>query len=100
MLLNITNSERGIDFSNRPDVAEIATRGPVTPDHVIRTKRIPMIGRDVKKFKQEYLSYFTTNEPNAKERKTMLDAAPRVILDKEFGLCAVGKNMSEIGIIF
>ena len=29
----------------------------------------------------------------------MLDPAPRVILDKEFGLCAVGKNMSEIGII-
>ena len=99
VLLNITNSEKGIDFSNRPDVAEIATRGPVTPDHVIRTKRIPMIGRDVEKFEQEYISYFKTNEPNAKERKTMLDAAPRVILDKEFGLCAVGKNMSEIGII-
>ena len=71
VLLNITNSERGIDFSNRPDVAEIATRGPVTPDHVIRTKRIPMIGRDVEKFEQEYISYFKTNEPNAKERKTM-----------------------------
>ncbi len=99
VLLNITNSERGIDFSNRPDVAEIATRGPVTPDHVIRTKRIPMVGRDVDKFKQEYISYFKTNEPNAKERKTMLDATPRVVLDKEFGLCVVGKNMSEIGII-
>ena len=29
----------------------------------------------------------------------MLDAAPRVILDKEFGLCAIGKNMTEIKII-
>jgi NAD(P)-dependent dehydrogenase (short-subunit alcohol dehydrogenase family) len=29
----------------------------------------------------------------------MLDAAPRVILDQDFGLCAVGKNMMEIGII-
>ncbi len=26
---------------------EIATRGPVKPDQVIRTKRIPMIGRDI-----------------------------------------------------
>jgi len=99
VLFNITNSEKGIDFANRPDIVEIATRGPVTPDHVIRTKRTPMIGRDLAKFEQEYISYFKTNEPNAKERKTMLDAAPRVILDKEFGLCAVGKNMSEIGII-
>jgi len=99
VLFNITNSENGVDFANRPDIAEIATRGPVTPDHVIRTKRTPMIGRDLAKFEQEYISYFKTNEPNAKERKTMLDAAPRVILDKEFGLCAVGKNMDEIGII-
>ena len=99
VLLNLTNSELGIYFSNRDDVLQIATRGPVTPDHVIRTKRIPMIGRDIDKYEQEYILYFNMHEPNAKERKTMLDAAPRVILDKEYGLCAVGKNMSEIGII-
>ena len=29
----------------------------------------------------------------------MLDPAPRVILDKEFGLCSIGRNMKEIGII-
>ena len=46
-----------------------------------------------------YEAYFKTHEPNAKERKTILDTAPRVILDSEFGLCAVGKSMSEIGII-
>ena len=99
VLLNLTNSKRGIDFSNRDDVVDIATRGPVTPDHVIRTKRIPMIGRDVEQYVKEYVSYFNTYEPNAKERKSMLDAAPRVILDQDFGLCAVGKNMSEIGIV-
>jgi rhamnose utilization protein RhaD (predicted bifunctional aldolase and dehydrogenase)/NAD(P)-dependent dehydrogenase (short-subunit alcohol dehydrogenase family) len=99
VLLNLTNSEQGADFSNRDDVVNIATRGPVTPDHVIRTKRIPMIGRDVDAYIKAYKLYFETHEPNAKERKTMLDPAPRVILDQEFGLCAVGKNMSEIGII-
>ena len=99
VLLNLTNSKRGIDFSNRDDVVDIATRGPVTPDHVIHTKRIPMISRDVERYVKEYVSYFDTYEPNAKERKSMLDAAPRVILDQDFGLCAVGKNMSEIGII-
>ena len=99
VLFNLTNSKQGVDFSNRDDITSIATRGPVTPDHVIRTKRIPMIGRDVKKYTKEYKTYFDTHEPNAKDRKTMLDSAPRVILDKEFGLCAVGKNMGEIGII-
>ena len=99
MLFSLTNSKNGIDFANRGDVESIATRGPVTPDHVIRTKRIPMIGRDVNKYTEAYKSYFDTHEPNAKDRKTMLDPAPRVVLDEEFGLCAVGRNMSEVGII-
>jgi NAD(P)-dependent dehydrogenase (short-subunit alcohol dehydrogenase family) len=99
MLLNLSNSKLGLNFSNRRDVKNIATRGPLTPDHVIRTKRIPMIGRNIDKYKEEYISYFESNEPNAKERKRILDQAPRVILDKEFGLCSIGRNMKEIGII-
>jgi rhamnose utilization protein RhaD (predicted bifunctional aldolase and dehydrogenase)/NAD(P)-dependent dehydrogenase (short-subunit alcohol dehydrogenase family) len=99
MLLNLTNSKSGFSFSNRKDIQSIATRGPLTPDHVIRTKRIPMIGRNIDKYKEEYVSYFESNEPSANERKRILDQAPRVILDKEFGLCSIGKNMKEIGII-
>jgi len=99
ILLNLTNSELGKGFSNLDNVKKIAARGPLTPDHVIRTKRIPMIGRDVEKYVKEYVSYFNTHKNNSKEEKTMLDPAPRVILDGEFGLCAVGKNMSEIGVI-
>jgi rhamnose utilization protein RhaD (predicted bifunctional aldolase and dehydrogenase)/NAD(P)-dependent dehydrogenase (short-subunit alcohol dehydrogenase family) len=99
VLMHLTNSLLGFNFCNKEDVKKIATKGPLTPDHVIRTKRIPMIGRDINKYKEEYASYFNKNEINAKARKIMLDPAPRVILDKEFGLCAIGKNMSEIGII-
>jgi len=99
VLMHLTNSLLGFNFCNNADVNRIASKGPLTPDHVIRTKRIPMIGRDINKYNEEYASYFNKNEINAKARKTMLDPAPRVILDKEFGLCAVGKNMSEIGII-
>ena len=99
ILLNLTNSKLGMSFSNKSDVNTISTRGPLTPDHVIRTKRIPMIGRDVSKYKEEYISYFTNNEVKADDRKKMLDPAPRVILDKDLGQCAVGKNMKEIGII-
>ena len=99
VLMHLTNSLLGFNFCNKADVNRIASKGPLTPDHVIRTKRIPMIGRDINKYNEEYASYFNKNEINAKARKTMLDSAPRVVLDKEFGLCAVGKNMSEIGII-
>ena len=99
MLLHITNSKSGLSFSNNKHVQSIATRGPLTPDHVIRTKRIPLIGRDIDSFKNEYVSYFKINEANAKDRKTMLDPSPRVLLDKELGLCSIGKNMKDVSVI-
>ena len=34
-------------FVTRQDLADVAGRGPLTPDHVIRTKRVPLVGRDL-----------------------------------------------------
>lgn len=99
MILNVTGSRRGLDFVRRSDVGQIARRGPATPDHVIRTKAVPMIGRDVEGCVEEYCRYFQTHEPTAKERKTMLDPAPRVILDPELGLCCAGGSAAEAGIV-
>ena len=53
MLFHITNSKLGLSFSNNKDIQRIATRGPLTPDHVIRTKRIPIIGRDVESYQKD-----------------------------------------------
>lgn len=98
-LINLSKTELGDSFSQLTDLKRIANQGPLTPDHVIRTKRVPMIGRDVDKYIQEYNSYFESNVQNAKESKTMLDPLPRVVIDKEFGLCSIGKNMTDIGVI-
>ena len=57
-------------------------QGPVTPDHVIRTKRIPLLGTDVAAYAAQYAAWFKESEPRAKERKTMLDPAPRLVLDQ------------------
>lgn len=86
-------------FARRDDAATIAQQGPATPDHVIRTKRLPMLGRDVQAYAEAYRAYFATHEPLAKERKTMLDAAPRVVLDAELGLCAVGRSAKDAAIV-
>ncbi len=88
-----------LSFVCRDDVAQIAQQGPATPDHVIRTKRLPMLGRDVAAYVESYKKYFESLEPQAKERKTMLDPAPRVVLDRELGLCAVGKSAQDAGIV-
>src|SRR3990167_8033905 len=76
-------------FARRPDIETISQQGPATPDHVIRTKRVPMIGRDVKTYVEAYKKYFNEHAPKAREPKTMLDPAPRVILDRDFGVATV-----------
>ncbi len=87
-----------IDFARRKDIAALSQQGPATPDHILRTKQRPMLGRDVAKFVAEYRRYFETYAPAAKQKLTMLDAAPRIALDPEFGLATVGKTAAEAAI--
>ncbi len=90
---------KSLAFARRTDITTIAQQGPATPDHVIRTKRLPMLGRDVAAYAEGYKTYFATYEPQAKERKAMLDAAPRVVLDAELGLCAAGRSAGDASIV-
>src|SRR3954469_9783132 len=79
-------------FVSRRDLASLATRGPLTPEHVIRTKRTPLVGRDVVQFAREYADYFARH---AREGLTMLDPEPRVVLDPELGMLAAGASVRE-----
>ncbi|HEX2154778.1 MAG TPA: bifunctional aldolase/short-chain dehydrogenase [Acidimicrobiia bacterium] len=79
-------------FVRRPDLASLASRGPLTPDHVIRTKRHPMVGDDVAEFVESYRDYFADLAHRARTELTMLDPAPRVVVDPELGLLTVGES--------
>lgn len=83
------------EFVRRHDLADVATRGPVTPDHVIRTKRVPMVGRDVPAFVEAYGAYFEAHRARSATPVTMLDPAPRVILDPELGMLTVGDRPKD-----
>jgi rhamnose utilization protein RhaD (predicted bifunctional aldolase and dehydrogenase) len=99
VILQCHESDRGLAFAQRPDVGEISQQGPATPDHVIRTKRVPLIGRDVRGYARGYENYFQTHASQSPAAKTILDRAPRVILDPELGLCTVGKTAKEAMIV-
>jgi len=86
-------------FARRADVARISQQGPATPDHAIRTKRVPMLGRDVAAYAAAYREYFARHAPSAKEPKTLLDPAPRVILDPAFGMGCVGRTAKDARIV-
>lgn len=85
-------------FVARHDLDSIATRGPLTPDHVIRTKRVPMVGTDLDAFTAEYSAYFTRNAGRARTEITMLDPAPRVVVDPELGMLTVGATAKDADI--
>jgi rhamnose utilization protein RhaD (predicted bifunctional aldolase and dehydrogenase)/NAD(P)-dependent dehydrogenase (short-subunit alcohol dehydrogenase family) len=99
MILHMSGDIAGLAFARRADVAELSQQGPATPDHVIRTKRVPMLGRDLDAYTAAYKKYFDQHVAFAREPKTMLDPAPRVILDGEFGLCTIGRNARDASIV-
>ena len=99
MVLAVRDDPRSLAFARRPDVAEVSQQGPATPDHVIRTKRLPMLGRDVAAYAAAYRRWFEAHAPAAREPKTMLDPAPRVVLDPALGLCAAGRTPRDARIV-
>ena len=99
LILKTASTERMLGFAQHPEIARISQQGPATPDHVIRTKRTPMLGTDVDRYVAEYGRYFGEHAPKAKEPKTMLDPAPRVVLDPAFGLAAAGRTAKDTVIV-
>jgi rhamnose utilization protein RhaD (predicted bifunctional aldolase and dehydrogenase)/NAD(P)-dependent dehydrogenase (short-subunit alcohol dehydrogenase family) len=87
---------RSLRFIRRPDLARLALQGPVTPDHVLRTRRLPLLGREVAAYAAAYRRWFAEQAAGAAgEPKTMLDPAPRIVLDPELGLLAAGRSAAD-----
>ncbi len=99
MLLSSHTGSTSIAFSQRSDLKTISQSGPATPDHVIRTKRVPQLGRNISQYSAAYTAYFNQQAAQASEPKSILDTCPRVIIDSELGLCTLGKSGKESDII-
>ena len=99
MVLRANQEEKFLAFAQRKDVEKLSQQGPATPDHVIRTKPFPMLGRDVLGYGKKYREYFERLSAKAKEKKTMLDTAPRMALDAELGLVAAGRTAKDTAIV-
>ena len=87
------------EFLTRPDLETVSQRGPVTPDHVIRTKPLPLLGRDVEGYGDAYRRYFEEHRHRATTDLQPLDPAPRVILDAELGMCCAGRTPKDAKIV-
>ena len=77
MLMMTDQADENMNFCLREDLLKISQSGPATPDHVIRTKRIPMVGRNLDAYIKEYENYFNRNSKNSKNVLRLTDLANR-----------------------
>ena len=105
-VMTLRTSDAIRDFVDDPDLASLAERGPATPDHVIRTKRHPLVldgvaGGDaaalgklieerLTEYRGAYRRYVEGQIAAKGVKKTPLDPDPRMILVPGLGLIGVG----------
>ena len=111
----LKNDPRSLGFAGLSNVTAIASRGTLTPDHVIRTKPTPVIvGKDPQKSVMEYVrnyrAYFNRNnrkkvteghpeQAGRVEGLICLDPAPRWAVWPGQGLVTFGRCRAEADIV-
>jgi rhamnose utilization protein RhaD (predicted bifunctional aldolase and dehydrogenase)/NAD(P)-dependent dehydrogenase (short-subunit alcohol dehydrogenase family) len=102
------------NYVDGADLADYAQRGVVTPDHIIRTKNLPLIvpapeaGRldafteavriAVADYAARYEAMFERQNARVGGVKTKLDASPRVVLVPGVGLYGIGPTPKDAAI--
>jgi rhamnose utilization protein RhaD (predicted bifunctional aldolase and dehydrogenase)/NAD(P)-dependent dehydrogenase (short-subunit alcohol dehydrogenase family) len=94
LLLARHDDDRIRAFVTRPDLAVVAGRGPATPDHVLRTRPLPLIGTDVAGWATAYRDYVDAHRDRVGDL-TPLDPAPRVLLAPELGMLTAGVRAAD-----
>ncbi|BAJ03449.1 bifunctional aldolase/short-chain dehydrogenase [Shewanella violacea] len=97
----LLNSSKGsCHIASHPELKSIANRGPLTPDHVIRTKRVPAILSDnieaeLCGYAQDYIEYFDRYQSG----QTILNYAPSFAIWQGKAAISFGKTVNQALII-
>jgi rhamnose utilization protein RhaD (predicted bifunctional aldolase and dehydrogenase) len=100
IVLKINQSKLAKQFATQEDMA-LSQKGVLTPEHIIRTKRVPIIfndsyDRELHNYMREYHAYF---ERNYIHDERMLNPAPNWAVLRDFGTVAFGRDEREASII-
>ena len=100
-LAQLDQRPEAVGFANLSNIETIATRGPLTPDHVIRTKVVPIIfqgnvSEALGNYANDYHAYFEEHRTgNLKE----LDPAPRWGIWSKYGTLSFDRDLKSTQII-
>ena len=101
VLLRLDTSEAAAGFASLKNCHELATRGPLTPDHTIHTKAFAAIFEadplpGLRQFQADYLAYF---ENHSDASHQCLDSMPRYGVWREKGMLYLAINQKRLGIV-
>lgn len=110
-ILLFDDSPEVMEFVNSKELHSLSQIGPATPDHVIRTKGLPLavrvssvrdaasiraeIAAQAEEFSGRYTAYFERQRQGGARRH---DPYPRVILVPGLGMWTTGENVKSAGI--
>lgn len=89
-------------YASQENLSEFATRGVLTPEHIIRTKRAPLIleNDDIQgaldRYMEEYKVYFKQYATD----EICLNPAPNYAVIKGVGVVLFGKNEKELTVLY
>jgi rhamnose utilization protein RhaD (predicted bifunctional aldolase and dehydrogenase) len=98
---HINQTPLALHYASMDNLRDRATRGVLTPEHIIRTKRVPLVIEDgevedmLERYRADYKSYFQTYKTD----EIMLDPNPKYAVIKGFGIITFGKSQKEADII-
>ena len=102
MIVRFDGSAGSRAFVDRDDIFEISQQGPATPDHVLRTKRLPMlllssdpddVLSEIERYEAVYSAY--VKKYAVPDDDFMHDPSPRVVLVPGLGLFTSGRTVRE-----
>jgi rhamnose utilization protein RhaD (predicted bifunctional aldolase and dehydrogenase)/NAD(P)-dependent dehydrogenase (short-subunit alcohol dehydrogenase family) len=101
LCLQLNASELATGYCNLENRKDFAFQGPLTPDHVIQTKRIPMeMGERPLESLDQYVQAFKNEfEENKTPGLECLDPVPRFALWKDRGILSLGTNLKRANIV-
>jgi len=99
--ININQSPLAAFYASQENLQEFASRGVLTPEHIIRTKRVPLIMEDINleekldQYMKEYKKYFEKYAFN----KVLLNPSPNYMIIKNLAVISFGKTPKEAAIV-
>lgn len=101
IVLKVNQTQLALNYASNPHLEEFATRGVLTPEHIIRTKHQPLIVDDnnideaLAEYMEGYKEYFEAFSSD----EIMLNPAPNYAVIKDFGVILFGKTEKEVNVL-